>query len=80
MIPLAIFALASALGQQPPPVMLWAWEAPQDLRALDPSRTGVAFLAACPREVAAGGPLDAGVDLPVKGLSATIGVGMGVND
>lgn len=29
-----------------PPVMLWAWERPEDLRFLDPQRAGVAFLAA----------------------------------
>lgn len=29
-----------------PAVMLWAWEQPQDLRFIDPARTGVAFLAA----------------------------------
>ena len=28
-----------------PPVMLWAWERPEDLRFLDPQKTGVAFLA-----------------------------------
>ena len=28
-----------------PPVMLWAWESPEDLRFLDPQKTGVAFLA-----------------------------------
>ncbi len=27
-----------------PPVMLWAWERPEDLRFLDPQKTGVAFL------------------------------------
>jgi hypothetical protein len=29
----------------PPPVMLWAWERPEDLRFIDPCETGVAFLA-----------------------------------
>lgn len=28
-----------------PRIMLWAWETPEDLRGLDKSRTGVAFLA-----------------------------------
>lgn len=28
-----------------PPVMLWAWERPEDLSAIDPNTTGVAFLA-----------------------------------
>jgi Protein of unknown function (DUF3142) len=28
-----------------PPVMLWAWERPEDLRFLDPQKVGVAFLA-----------------------------------
>jgi hypothetical protein len=28
-----------------PPLILWAWEEPEDLRALDPSHAGVAFLA-----------------------------------
>jgi hypothetical protein len=30
---------------QLPPVVLWAWERPEDLRAIDPNTTGVAFLA-----------------------------------
>jgi len=29
-----------------PPLVLWAWERPEDLRFLDPTRVGVAFLAA----------------------------------
>lgn len=29
---------------QLPPVMLWAWEYPQDLRFIDPARAGVAYL------------------------------------
>ncbi|MCC6650174.1 MAG: hypothetical protein IT348_03380 [Candidatus Eisenbacteria bacterium] len=29
---------------QLPPVMLWAWEYPQDLRLADPARVGVAYL------------------------------------
>jgi hypothetical protein len=28
-----------------PPIVLWAWEEPEDLRAADPARLGVAFLA-----------------------------------
>lgn len=28
-----------------PPVMLWAWERPEDLSSIDPATTGVAFLA-----------------------------------
>jgi hypothetical protein len=28
-----------------PPIVLWAWEEPEDLRALDPHSAGVAFLA-----------------------------------
>ncbi|HYM80329.1 MAG TPA: DUF3142 domain-containing protein [Candidatus Limnocylindria bacterium] len=28
-----------------PPLVLWAWEQPQDLRAIDPARVGVAYLA-----------------------------------
>jgi len=28
-----------------PPVMLWAWERPEDLTFIDPQKTGVAFLA-----------------------------------
>lgn len=28
-----------------PPIVLWAWEEPEDLRAIDPQRVGVAFLA-----------------------------------
>lgn len=31
---------------QPPPIVLWAWEEPEDLRTADPQRLGVAFLAA----------------------------------
>ena len=30
---------------QLPPVMLWAWERPEDLTFIDPQKTGVAFLA-----------------------------------
>jgi hypothetical protein len=30
---------------QPPPIVLWAWEEPEDLRSADPQRIGVAFLA-----------------------------------
>jgi hypothetical protein len=30
--------------QQEPLTMLWAWETPEDLRTLDPTHTGVAFL------------------------------------
>ncbi len=30
---------------QPPPIVLWAWEEPEDLRTADPQRLGVAFLA-----------------------------------
>jgi hypothetical protein len=40
--------------QQEPLTMLWAWETPEDLRALDPTRTGVAFLS---REVLLSGHL-----------------------
>ena len=32
-----------------PPLVLWAWERPEDLRFLDPTRVGVAFLAATVR-------------------------------
>ena len=28
-----------------PPIILWAWEEPEDLRTLDPQHAGVAFLA-----------------------------------
>lgn len=38
-------ALPAAVMQQEPQTMLWAWETPDDLRALDPQRAGVAFLA-----------------------------------
>lgn len=34
---------ASMLGE--PQLMLWAWETPEDMAALDPRRAGVAFLA-----------------------------------
>lgn len=32
--------------QTPPPVVLWAWERPEDLRFIDPTSTAVAYLAA----------------------------------
>jgi len=38
-------ALPAAPMQQEPLTILWAWEAPEDLTTLDPTRTGVAFLA-----------------------------------
>jgi hypothetical protein len=38
-------ALPAASMRQEPPLMLWAWETPEDLTPLDPSRAGVAFLA-----------------------------------
>jgi hypothetical protein len=47
-------ALAAAPMQQEPPLMLWAWETPEDLSALNPQRAGVAFLA---REVLLGSDL-----------------------
>lgn len=44
--------LLAALGSRPatpvealPPVILWAWERPEDLTFVDPDRTAVAFLA-----------------------------------
>jgi len=47
----ALFAVASPSAAVPrhstsqlPPVMLWAWEYPQDLRFADPARVGVAYL------------------------------------
>lgn len=36
---------AHAIRNQLPPVILWAWERPEDLEFLDPNRFGVAFLA-----------------------------------
>jgi hypothetical protein len=41
----------AAVMQNEPRFMLWAWETPEDLTSLDPSRAGVAFLA---REVLLG--------------------------
>jgi hypothetical protein len=47
----ALFCAAAAAGTRPdrmarlPATMLWAWEHPQDLRAIDPRTTGVAYLA-----------------------------------
>jgi hypothetical protein len=38
-------ALPAAPNQQEPRTMVWSWETPEDLTALDPARTGVAFLA-----------------------------------
>lgn len=40
---LLLFALPAFAAQ--PPVMLWAWEQPEDLRFIDPQTTGVAYLA-----------------------------------
>jgi hypothetical protein len=40
--------------QQEPLTMLWAWETPEDIRDLDPTRTGVAFLS---REVLLANPI-----------------------
>lgn len=43
-----MLAAPLALGAAPreaPPLMLWAWERPEDLRFVDPARVGVAFLA-----------------------------------
>ena len=37
--------LPAAAMQHEPPLILWAWETPEDLTTLDPQRTGVAFLA-----------------------------------
>jgi hypothetical protein len=37
-------AAPAATMQQEPLVMLWAWEVPEDLTALDATKTGVAFL------------------------------------
>ena len=37
-----------------PPLVLWAWERPEDLRFLDPTTTGVAFLAETVRVAPAG--------------------------
>jgi hypothetical protein len=42
---LALMAAVSSSAAGPPPVMLWAWERPGDLRAA-PADVGVAFLAA----------------------------------
>ena len=36
---------ASARDKNLPPIILWAWEQPEDLEFLDPHRFGVAFLA-----------------------------------
>ncbi len=36
---------ASADAMPLPKIMLWAWERPDDLRALSPSEAGVAYLA-----------------------------------
>jgi len=38
-------ALPAASMQHEPPLMLWAWETPEDLTPLNPARAGVAFLA-----------------------------------
>ena len=48
LLPVSIVALKSR-STTPlaslPPVLLWAWERPEDLRFIDPQKTGVAFLA-----------------------------------
>ena len=46
--------LPAPLMQHEPSLMLWAWETPEDLTALDPAQTGVAFLS---REVLLGNAL-----------------------
>jgi hypothetical protein len=47
----AAVILFASLAQRPapipmPPLVLWAWERPEDLRFIDPATTGVAYLAA----------------------------------
>ena len=42
---LAPHPFAAPKVTQLPPVILWAWERPEDLSAIDPNTTGVAFLA-----------------------------------
>lgn len=47
-LPLLLAALGSHRAtpvENLPPVVLWAWERPEDLTFIDPERTGVAFLA-----------------------------------
>jgi Protein of unknown function (DUF3142) len=41
----ASYPVAVPKVTQLPPLMLWAWERPEDLSAIDPNTTGVAFLA-----------------------------------
>ena len=48
LLPILIVSLLSYRRtpvEQLPPVMLWAWERPEDLTFIDPQKTGVAFLA-----------------------------------
>ncbi|MCW5892793.1 MAG: hypothetical protein KIT14_19950 [bacterium] len=44
---LALLGLGAspAVATRPPPLVLWAWERPEDLRFVDPGEVGVAFLA-----------------------------------
>lgn len=42
---LTFLAADAASAACAPPVMLWAWERPEDLSSIDPATTGVAFLA-----------------------------------
>lgn len=42
---LVFFARKPATIESLPPVILWAWERPENLTFLDPQKTGVAFLA-----------------------------------
>jgi hypothetical protein len=38
-------AMPASMAGGAPPLMLWAWEEPEDLRTMNPQTTGVAFLA-----------------------------------
>jgi hypothetical protein len=47
-------------GRTEPPLMLWAWETPEDLTALDPAKAGVAFLS---REILLSSTDSAGIQI-----------------
>src|SRR5829696_9108947 len=41
----ALYPHRTRRGDNLPPVMLWAWERPEDFTFINPEKTGVAFLA-----------------------------------
>ena len=85
----AAIAVSGGSRSVEPPVYLWAWETPTDLRDIDSSRAGVAFLAGSlvlrgddvgvrprmqPLRVAEGTRLIAAVRIDVDGILVCIGL------